>query len=92
LLADYLRAAARSGEVVDLTTRAEALTPSQIAARLSTSRPSVMRLIRAGELGAYQVGTHWRVPAREFDRFLAQRHARMIHAISADLEADLDAG
>jgi excisionase family DNA binding protein len=90
-LAEYLRVAAESGEVVQVTSRAEALTPNQIATRLAMSRTTVMHLIGTGELTAYRVGTHWRIPIAEFDRFRAKLHGDMIHAVSDELEAELHA-
>lgn len=81
--------AAESGQVVELTSRATALTPNQMATRMAMSRATVMRLIHTGELSAYRVGTHWRIPVAEFDRYREALHGQMIRAVSDGLESEL---
>jgi excisionase family DNA binding protein len=88
-LADYLREAAAAGAVVRLTARPETLTPAQAAARLGMSRSTIARRIKSGEITAVRVGTHYRIPAREFERFRDAVMGAMISDVSADLEADL---
>ena len=85
----FLKSAARMGEVVDLTSRAEALSPNQVASRLAMSRASVMKLISDGSLQAYRVGTHWRISMVEFQRFCDLMHAELIRDTSDELEAEL---
>lgn len=88
-LAEYLRAAAAAGEVVRLSARPETLTPAEAAARLGMSRSTITRRINGGEIKAIKVGTHHRIPIREFERFHDEQMAAMIRDTSADLEADL---
>jgi excisionase family DNA binding protein len=88
-LADYLRDAAAAGTVVRLTARTETLTPSQAAARLGMSRSAIARRIKSGEITAVRVGTHYRIPASEFERFRDMVMGATISDVSADLEADL---
>ena len=45
------------------------LTPQAAAKRLRMSRPSVMRLIAQGRLGARQVGSHYRLSEAEVMQF-----------------------
>jgi excisionase family DNA binding protein len=87
-LADYLREAAAAGAVVRLTARPETLTPAQAAARLGMSRSTIARRIKSGEI-TVRVGTHYRIPAREFERFRDAVMGEMISDVSSDLEADL---
>jgi excisionase family DNA binding protein len=88
-LADYLRAAAVAGAVVRLTARPEFLTPAEAAARLGTSRSTIARRIKSGEITAVKAGAHYRIPMREFERFRDATLGAMISDVSADLEADL---
>jgi excisionase family DNA binding protein len=88
-LADYLREAAAAGAVVRLTARPETLTPAQAAARLGMSRSTIARRIKNGEITAVRVGSHYRIPVREFERFRDAVMGAMISDVSADLEADL---
>ena len=88
-LADYLRAAAAAGAIVRLSARPATLTPAEAAARLGMSRSTVTRRIRNGEIKAVKVGTHHRIPIREFERFRDAMMGAMITDVSAGLEADL---
>jgi excisionase family DNA binding protein len=45
------------------------LTPQEAAQQLRMSRPSVMRLIAQGKLGARQVGSHYRLSEAEVMKF-----------------------
>lgn len=88
-VAEYLQAAAAAGEVVRLTARPELLTPAEAAVRLGMSRSTVTRKIAAGEIRAIKVGTHHRIPIREFERFHDEQMATLIRDTSDDIEADL---
>ncbi|MFT4035548.1 MAG: helix-turn-helix domain-containing protein [Patulibacter sp.] len=85
----YIQAAEAAGEVVEITSRMELLTPARAAARLGVSRSTIARRIDAGDIHAIKVGTHHRIPMREFERFRDDRMARMISATSDEVEADL---
>ena len=88
-LAAYLADVAPSGDVVHVSARPEGLSPNQVASRMGMSRTTVMRLIGSGELRAYKVGTHWRVPLAAFDAYRRALNAQMINVIADDIEADL---
>lgn len=64
-----LDAARGAGEVVDLVTRMETLTPAEAAKRLGIDRSTVSRKIKAGEIATVRVGTHHRITRREFERY-----------------------
>ena len=49
------------------------LTPQEAAEILNMSRPTVMRLIAAGKLGARQVGSHHRLSEAEVLKFKAEQ-------------------
>lgn len=89
-IADYLQAAAAAGEVVHLSARPEMLTPAEAAVRLGMSRSTIARRIASGEIKAVKVGSHHRIPIREFERFHDAVMGAMISDISDDLEVDLD--
>ena len=86
---DYIAAAEAAGEVVEISSRVELLTPAQAAARLGVSRATIARRIHAGDIHAIKVGAHHRIPLREYERFRDVRMARLIRATSEDIEADL---
>lgn len=85
----FLDAARAKGEVVDLSTRAELLTPAEVAKRLGMSRSTVRRRILNGDLKAVKVGTHHRIPLAEYERFSDELMLRMAQASAADIEAEL---
>jgi len=88
-LAEYLANVAPSGDVVHVSARPEGMSPNQVASRMGMSRTTVMRLISSGELRAYKVGAHWRVPLAAFDAYRHDLNARMLGAIADDIEAGL---
>jgi excisionase family DNA binding protein len=94
-LADVLRrilaVASRGGTVVVGSLPGE-LTTTVAAEQLGISRPTLMKLIRDGELPAHKVGTHHRVKTADV---LAHRRARLERQRSAldelrALEDELD--
>ena len=51
----------------------EAVTPSQVGARVGLSGQTIRREIEAGELKAFRTrGGYYRVPAKEADRYVAR--------------------
>jgi len=91
-LAAYLRQVAAAGDVVQVSARPEGLTPNQFASRMGMSRSTVMRLIESKQVSAYKVGSHWRVPLAELDRYRRALNQEMLAGIADDLEAALNAG
>ncbi|MDQ6522980.1 helix-turn-helix domain-containing protein [Nocardioides sp. LHD-245] len=85
----YLTDAAQAGEVVSLTAHVETLTPAEAARRLGMSRSTISRRISAGEIHTIKVGSHHRIPVREFERFHDTLMSDMVRATSDELEADL---
>lgn len=92
LLRAFLDAAKARGEVVDVTTRTELLTPAEAGARLGISRSTVLRRIAEGALVATKVGSHHRIPLAEFERYNRELMQRMAQASAADIEAELFSG
>ena len=86
----YLETARQAGEVVDLSTRTEMLTPAQVAERLGMSRSTMLRRIAEGELKAVKVGTHHRIPMPEFERFSHELMRQMAEMNAADINAEFD--
>lgn len=85
----FLESAKTRGEVVDVSTRVELLSPAEVATRLGMSRSTVLRRIADGDLAATKVGTHHRVPLAEFERYSHELMRRMAEASAADIEAEL---
>ncbi len=86
---DYLAAAEAVGEVVEITSRLELLTPAQAAAPLGVSRPPAARRIQSGHIPAGTVGPHPPTPLREIARLRDERMAKLISATSEEIKADL---
>lgn len=85
----YVRKAREAGEVVSLRSQPEALSPAEAGRRLGMSRSTVTRKIEAGEIRAIKVGTHHRIPLREFEAYRDKLVGAMIAATSDDIETDL---
>ena len=88
----YVLRARENGEVVSLRSRPEFLSPQAAGRRLGMSRSTITRKIESGEIKAIKVGTHHRIPLREFEAFRDRVVGSMIAATSDDIEADLYAG
>ena len=69
LLREHLNAAKAAGEVVDVSSRIETLTPAEAAKRLGVDRSTICRKIKAGEIATIRVGSHHRITHREFERY-----------------------
>lgn len=85
----FLDAAKDRGEVVELSSRVELLTPAEVAKRLGMSRSTVLRRIADGDLKATKVGTHHRIPLGEFERYSHELMHRMAEASASDIDAEL---
>lgn len=74
---DELRSSLEAGEDVVLAPLEGEFTPREVAQLLQVSRPTVYKLIEAGDLHVRMVGTHKRVGSRSvFDYMARQRAAR----------------
>lgn len=69
LMRTYLQRAREAGEVVDVVTRVETLTPAEAARRLDVDRSTISRKIKRGEIATIRVGAHHRITRREFERY-----------------------
>lgn len=69
LVRAHLSGAEEAGEVVDLVTRTETLTPADAAKRLGVDRSTISRKIKNGDIATTRVGTHHRITRREFERY-----------------------
>lgn len=64
-----VKAAQAAGEVVDLVTRLETLSPAEAAKRLDVDRSTISRKIKSGQIATIRVGAHHRITRREFERY-----------------------
>ncbi|MGV1004888.1 MAG: excisionase family DNA-binding protein [Candidatus Nanopelagicales bacterium] len=85
----FLDSAKKRGEVVDLSTRVELLTPAEAAKRLGMSRSTVLRRIADGSIRATKIGTHHRIPLDEYERYSRELMRRMAEASAPDVEVEL---
>ena len=58
-----------SGQSIDIQPVPHDLTTTVAAQRIGISRPTLMKAIRAGELPAHKVGSHFRIRAEDADAF-----------------------
>lgn len=90
VLAQVIEAIARGGAVT-VSTLPKELTTTVAARELGVSRPTLMKMIRNGDIAAHRVGTHHRVKTDEVQRFREDRLARQRKAIEElrDIEEEL---
>lgn len=89
ILQQVLEAVGRGGTIT-VGAIPEELTTTTAAEILDVSRPTLMKMIRAGEIPAHLVGTHHRLKAEDVFARLRQRRAREREALQALLEAEGD--
>lgn len=68
LLVRVIQTVAEGGSVT-LQTLPNSLTTTVAAEQLGVSRPTLMRMIRAGEIDAHKVGSHHRLKLSDVQRF-----------------------
>lgn len=66
---EFINKAGEAGEVVSLNAEEPTLTPAQMAAEIGVSRASIQRRIASGEVACRRVGSRYRIPLREVERF-----------------------
>lgn len=81
--------AASEGEVVSLASFPDELSPNEVAERLMMSRASVMKLVRSGYLKARKVGSHYRISARDAERYRNEMMAAMAEGVAGDIRDEL---
>lgn len=81
--------AAKSGQTVEVHTRIQTLTPSEVAERLGVSTSTISRRIKAGQIRTIKVGNRHRIPIPEYDAFRRQMMQDMVDHYADDLDADL---
>lgn len=81
--------AARAGETVEVHTRLQTLTPSEVATRLGLSTSTVSRRIKAGDIRTIKVGNRHRIPMTEYEAFRRRLMSQVVEHYADDLEADL---
>lgn len=80
------------GQTIVVGTRPSSLTTTAAASMLGISRPTLMKMVRDGEIEAHKVGTHTRLRTEDIDRLRRERRAAQRAAFQAlrDLEADAE--
>ncbi|MFJ6280626.1 helix-turn-helix domain-containing protein [Arthrobacter subterraneus] len=91
LLQTVLRLAA-SGREIGLTHRSKALTSVEAAQMLGISRPTLIKMVAAGEIPSHKVGSHNRFLRADLEQFAERRADAERAAFNAfrDLEEALD--
>lgn len=85
----FVNEARDRGEVVEVTSRVEFLTPAEVAKRLGMSRSTVLRRIADGDLRATKVGTHHRIALAELERYNRELMRRMAKQSAKDIDTEL---
>lgn len=81
--------AARAGETVEIHTRVQTLTPSEVGKRLGVSTSTISRRIKAGEIQTIKVGNRHRIPVPEYDAFRRSLMSQVAAHYANDIEDDL---
>ena len=79
-------AAVSAGGTVTIGTVPPELTTTEAAAQLGISRPTLMKMIRRGEIPSHKVGSHTRLRTEDVRNHREQRKAARLAAL-ADLRA-----
>jgi excisionase family DNA binding protein len=66
---EYIASAGRAGEMVSLVPDEVTFSPAQVAEQVGVSRASIQRRITAGDIRCKKVGSRYRVPLVEVERF-----------------------
>lgn len=77
-----------TGEAMGMQTLPAELTTTTAAERLGISRPTLMKLVRSGELESYKVGSHTRIKTAVVREYARERQLRRQAALSKMLEID----
>ena len=75
------------GQRIEIQTSPQYLTTTMAARRIGISRPTLMKAIRAGELPAHKVGSHFRIRTQDADSF---RKALLERSIAKNKQAIRD--
>lgn len=81
---EYIATAGRAGESVSLVADEVTVSPSQMAEQIGVSRASIQRRIAAGEIGCKKIGSRYRIPLAEVERF----RRRFVQEMAATLADD----
>ncbi len=65
----FIQSASKAGESVSLVPDEVTLSPSQMAEEIGVSRASIQRRIVSGEIRCRRVGSRYRIPIQEVERF-----------------------
>lgn len=90
-LIEYVEAAARAGEVVEVTSRQRTYTPTEASDRLGLSRTTILRRIADGKLAAVKVGNRHRIPHDELKRFWRETITEMAELYADEIAEELAA-
>ena len=86
-----LIAAVRSGEDLAIVSQARVFTTTAAAKELGISRPTLVKMIRNGEIPAHKVGSHFRIMREDLESYQRAQLERQKQALMKiwDIEAEL---
>jgi excisionase family DNA binding protein len=81
---EYISSAGRAGEAVSLVPDEITFSPAEMAAQIGVSRASIQRRITAGEIRCKKIGSRYRIPLVEVERFRRQFVREMAATLAND--------
>jgi len=81
---EFISSASRAGEVVSLVPDEITFSPAQVAEQIGVSRASIQRRITAGEIRCKKVGSRYRIPLAEVERFRREFVREMASTLAND--------
>ncbi|MDR1078234.1 MAG: helix-turn-helix domain-containing protein [Propionibacteriaceae bacterium] len=81
---EFISSAGRAGEAVSLVPDEITFSPAQVADQIGVSRASVQRRITAGEIRCRKVGSRYRIPLVEVERFRREFVREMATTLAND--------
>lgn len=66
---DFIQSAGDAGDSVSLNAEEETVTPAEMAEDVGISRASIQRRITAGDIKCTKIGSRYRIPIQEVERF-----------------------
>lgn len=85
---EELRASLEAGDDVFVTSLEVEYTPQEVAGLLNVSRPTVYKLIEAGDLDMRTVGSHKRIYARSLHQYMQRQRAARLELAETFAHAD----
>ena len=81
---EFISSAGRAGEAVSLVPDEITFSPAEVAEQIGVSRASIQRRITAGEIRCKKIGSRYRIPLAEVERFRREFVREMATTLAND--------